>query len=233
MADFTIEDRIGKIVTRFPGAMEIFKEYEIDFCCGGGRPLYEAVKELGLNEKEVIEKINRVYQEQKATGDRINWEEAPLSEMIDYIINKHHSFLQEKLPQISSLSNNVLRAHSINHGEELSKVHRFFHNLKTDIEQHLIKEEEITFPLIKKYEKEPGPDTLDKISSVVKELEEEHEIAGDILKKLRKTTGGYRIPDDGCESYELTYQLLEELENDLFQHIHLENNILFPRLQRN
>jgi len=94
----------------------------------------------------------------------------------------------------------------------------------------LLKEEQILFPLIKEYDKNPSVNQLQKINEVINETEEEHEGAGDILKELRKITNDFKVPNDGCNTYVITYKIIEELESDLFQHIHLENNILFKRM---
>lgn len=117
-----------------------------------------------------------------------------------------------------------------NKGDILSKVHKLLHNLKTDLEQHLIKKEEILFPIIKEYDSKPSKELLDRISASVNEIEAEHDAAGNIVKELRRVTDNYKVPEDGCGTYSRTFQKLEELESDLFQHIHLENNILFKQL---
>ena len=230
---FTVKDKIGEIVSRYPGAADIFKKYKIDFCCGGDRQLELATKEGNLNEKQILKDLNEKYQKSNKIADikDISWKNKPLSDLINHIVNKHHGFLQENLAKISDLTTTTLRAHGKNH-RELAEVHKLFHYLKMELEQHLIKEEEVLFPVVKKYEENVSTERLDKIFSVINELEDEHEGAGDILKELRDITEEYTIPDDGCSTYQLTYQLLVKLESDLFQHIHLENNILFPRLEK-
>jgi regulator of cell morphogenesis and NO signaling len=229
MGIFHSSQKIGEIVTKFPKAGEVFKEYKIDFCCGGDRPLLTAIKEQNLNEPEILDKINRLYEEAKSINvEDKNWEEAPFGELIDYVVNTHHAYLNVELPRISELTTKILRVHGGGH-EELATVYRLFHSLKMELEQHLIKEETIEFPLIKEYEKNKSEDILNKAVKIVEELESEHTAAGDIIKELRKVTNDYLVPDDGCNSYRLTYAKLEELEADLFKHIHLENNILFPR----
>lgn len=230
MGTFHSSQKIGEIVTKFPKSADILKEYKIDFCCGGDRPLLTAVKEQGLNETEVLGKINSLYEKFKdvKTKDK-NWEEASFSELADHILNTHHAYLWEELPKISELTNKILRVHGEHH-PELSKVHRLFHNLKMELEEHLIKEETIQYPAIREYDKNKSQAELDRAVNITKELEDEHTGAGDILKELRKITNDYKVPEDGCNSYRLTYSKLEELEADTFQHIHLENNILFPRL---
>jgi regulator of cell morphogenesis and NO signaling len=144
-------------------------------------------------------------------------------------VETHNSFTTRILPEISEFATKILRVHGSNH-KELFRIHKLFHSLKMDLEQHLIKEEEILFPLIKEYDINPSDQLLAKIQDTVRETEEEHTAAGDILKELREITNDYNLPVDACGSYRLTYEKLTELESDLFQHIHLENNILFHRL---
>lgn len=230
---FTGMQAVGEIVAEFPKAAEIFKEYRIDFCCGGDKLLTVAVKELNLNEATVVEKLNQAYTalvKDKQENVDVDWRQQSFTQLIDHIVSTHHLYLHQELPQISELTNKILRVHGANHSE-LAKVHKLFHMLKMELEQHLIKEEEILFPLIKGYEKNPSAQSLEKIKNVTNEIEAEHEQAGDIIKELRKITNQFQYPDDACTSFKLAYQKLEEMESDLFQHIHLENNILHPRLQ--
>ena len=227
--NFNSTQSIGDIVAMMPKAGEVFKEYGIDFCCGGHRPLAEAIREQKLDEAELLKKLDEVYEESIKLTGRNDFRMMSYSEQIDYIVTTHHAYLKRELPEISELVTTILRVHGSNHNE-LFKVHKLFHNLKTELEQHLIKEEELLFPLVKEYEVKPSEDLLDRIKQVMKESEDEHDAAGDILKELRKITDGYKTPEDGCATFNLTYQKLEELEADLFQHIHLENNILFKNL---
>lgn len=232
MSTFHSSQKIGEIVTKFPKSADVLKEYRIDFCCGGDRTLLTAIKEQSLSEPEVLDRINNLYEEFKnMESEDKNWEEAPFSELVDHIVNVHHAYLQVELPKISELTAKILRVHGEHH-PELSKVYKLFHSLKMELEQHVIKEETIQYPAIKEYEKNKTKAALDKAVNITKELEDEHVGAGDILKKLRKVTNDYTVPEDGCNSYRLTYVKLMELEADTFQHIHLENNILFPRLMK-
>lgn len=231
MIKFNSSQNIGEIVAEFPKAADIFKEYKIDFCCGGNRPLVTAIKERGLNENEILGKVNSLYETFANKMDKAskNWQEAGTAELIDQIINKHHAYLWAELPQISKMATLILRVHGAHH-PELSKVHKLFHTLKAELELHLSKEETIQYPAIKKYLKSNAEADLKEAVKIIDELEEEHTGAGNILKELRKVTNDYEIPDDVCETFEATYAKLQEMENGLFQHIHLENNILFPRL---
>ncbi|NSB15434.1 iron-sulfur cluster repair di-iron protein [Clostridium beijerinckii] len=231
MNTFNSNQKIGEIVTKFPNAADIFKEYKIDFCCGGDRPLITAINEQGVNEAEILEKINASYEklQNKLYTNNKNWVEAPFDELVDHIVNVHHGYLYENLPKISELTTKILRVHGGNH-PELSKVHKLFHTVKMELEAHLIEEETIQYPAIKEYLRSNSEVDLDKAINIINQLQDEHTGAGDILKELRKVTNDYKAPSDGCNTYKLTYAKLEEMESDIFQHIHLENNILFPRL---
>ena len=227
---FEGSEKIGDIVTKFPKAAEIFKNFNIDFCCGGHRPLNSVLEQQGIEVYEVINNLNDAYKEMiNIVEKKVSYEGMKYSELIDYIVNTHHVYLNNELPKLRNLTIKILRVHGLLH-PELSSVHKLFSLLTTELEQHMIKEEDVLFPLVKAYEKNPSKVLLEEIYRVNKELEAEHEGAGSILKELRELTDNYSAPAGSCNSYYLTYKGIEDLEWDLFQHIHLENNILFPRL---
>lgn len=226
---FTETAIISDIVTKFPKASDFFKSYRIDFCCGGNRPLIDAINERNLSAEEVLTKLNTLYHETKLLNEsEIDWKSASYSELIDHIVNKHHRYLNEELPQLSPYVTKVLRVHGAGQ-PHLAQIHKLFHELKMELEQHLIKEETEDFPLILAIEQKPTEENYIKLRKVVDELENEHNRAGNIIKELRKVTNDFTPPAGACGTYRLVYQRLEALESDLFQHIHLENNILFPR----
>lgn len=226
MVQITTTQKVGDIVTLMPKASDVFKQYNIDFCCGGDRPLGDVLKEQGLNEQEVLLALEKAFEETKAVTNQVDFKNMKYSALIDYIINTHHVLVRRLLPEISAYTTKIMSVHGANH-DELFKVHTLFHTLKMELEQHLIKEEEILFPLIKEYEENPSDELMTRIQKVMKETEDEHDTAGDVLKELRKITNNYTVPQDGCNTYLVTFDKLQELESDLFQHIHLENNILF------
>lgn len=228
---FTEQDKIGSIVVVFPGASNILKKYGIDFCCGGGRPLAKAIEEKSLDQEQVLRELNEAYEAAvlRTQDNNRDWRQAPMSELIDHIVQKHHGFLNQELPVISEFVTKVLRVHGVHHGN-LAGLHRAFHALKTELEQHLISEETVMFPLVCEYEKNEDPLALRRAQEAINELESEHTGAGDLLKEMRELTENYTLPADACRTYTLAFQKLEALESDLFEHIHLENNILFPRV---
>jgi len=163
-------------------------------------------------------------------GSATDWRLASFDDLVDHIVNTHHDYLYNELPKIGDLTTKILRVHGRSH-PELAKVHKLFHTLKLELEQHLIKEEQTLFPLIIDYEEDPSLDKLNELLKVVEELEAEDIATGDFLKELSAITKGYAIPGDVCSTFSLTYQKLKNLELDLFTHIQLENNVLFPRLK--
>ncbi len=229
MGTFNVTQSVGEIVAALPGAAEVFEKYKIDFCCGGKKPLSENIDNLKLVESEVLESLETAYVKSQEAANRVDFREMSPGELIDYIENSHHVFVKRILPEISEYTTAILRAHGLNHSY-LFKVHKLFHNLKTELDQHLIKEEELLFPLLREYDDGNDPKVLVKVKTVMSEIEEEHEGAGDVLKELRVITNDYTVPDDGCTTFYKAYELLQELEADLFRHIHLENNILFLKI---
>ncbi len=231
MDKFNSNQKIKDIVTKFPKAADVLKKFKIDFCCGGDRPLIVAINNQDLDEKEILDTLNTMYENfaNNKTNQSNDWTSVSLTDLIDHIVNTHHSYLYENLPVISELLTKTLRAHGNAH-PEIQEVYKLFHLLKMELDSHLIKEETVQYPAIEEYEKSNSIADLENAILISKELETEHTGAGDILKKLRKITNEYIIPADACNTYKLTYEKLEDLESDLFEHIHLENNILFPRL---
>ena len=230
-AIFESSNKIGDIVKRLPKASDLFKQNRIDFCCGGNRQLSEALQEKNIDEVVFLSQLNQLYEDMKNlnSNDR-DWALVPYSDLIDHVVSTHHAFLQQELPELSGYVTKILRVHGPNH-PELAQLHKFFHELKMDMEQHMIKEEEVIFPLIKKYETERSEDKLNTIVTANRELDEEHKASGSLLEQIRQVTNDFTLPEEACATYTLTFKRLEALESDMFQHIHLENNILFPRLE--
>ncbi|ROR27216.1 regulator of cell morphogenesis and NO signaling [Mobilisporobacter senegalensis] len=213
---------IGGVVAELPQASEIFKEFDIDFCCGGHRLLKDVVKLQGIDEKAINEKLNQIYEERVSSYQNKSQEFSNMSHPVlsTYIEDKHHSYLRKVLPETLELLTTILRVHGVNH-KELFDVYKLFGTLKTDLEQHLLKEETMLFPAFNK--EEENKDSIQKVSI---EIINEHEAAGEILSELRRVTKDYQIPEDACQTFQNAYRLLEEIEDDLHQHIHLENNVL-------
>lgn len=213
---------IGEVVVEIPKATEVFKKFGIDFCCGGHRLLSEVVAEQKVDEVALFEGLDREYEERRSSygAGGINPEEMSPSVLTAYIEDTHHAFMRKALPGAADLLNTVVRAHGKNH-EELFEVSRLFGLLKADLEQHLLKEETMLFP-----DFEDTEANREEINTLTATIIREHEAAGEVLASLRKITSDYTLPADACGTFARTYQLLEDIEGDLHQHIHLENNIL-------
>ncbi|WP_096156734.1 MULTISPECIES: iron-sulfur cluster repair di-iron protein [Bacillus] len=226
---FHEQSNVGEIVAKFPKAGDYFKSVRIDFCCGGNRPLIEAINERNLDSEEVINDINTLYEDaQRRNEIGADWQLASFEEIIDIIIQKHHQFLQEELPALSPYVTKVLRVHG-HHQPHLAEIHSLFYELKKELEQHTIKEETVIFPAIMEAERTEVLQATEELASKIKELEDEHDAAGDIMKRLREITNDFQPPEGACGTYQLVYRRLAAIEDDLFNHVHLENNVLFPK----
>lgn len=160
----------------------------------------------------------------------LNYQETPLNELVDYIIEKHHGFLKAEMPYLAKLVKTIYRVHGPHH-PELAQVYELFNSFKDDLDAHLSKEETIQYPAIRKYLETKSEEDLNNAVNEIDELINEHINSVDILSQLRKVTQNYIIPDDVCPTFELTYQKIQNIEMDLFEHIQIENNVLFPRLR--
>ncbi|WP_339211571.1 iron-sulfur cluster repair di-iron protein [Aeribacillus sp. FSL K6-8210] len=225
---FTENTTVGEIVAMLPKASDVFKKNKIDFCCGGDRSLKEAADKRGVAIEELMSQLQDLYAAIDEKTEK-NWLTATYSELIDHIINKHHRYLLEEMPNLSPYVTKVMRVHGGNH-PHLIKVHKLFNELKTELEQHLWKEESEVFPLISQFEKQPTSENEQKMKKMIADLTNEHDKTGDIIKEIRRITNDYTLPNGACRTYQLVYNRLEALESDLFEHIHLENNVLFPRI---
>ncbi|MCP3774043.1 iron-sulfur cluster repair di-iron protein [Paenibacillus sp. MZ04-78.2] len=227
---FNGSETIGQIVTAFPGSSNLFQEHGIDFCCGGGRPLTTALRQKNIEEEAFIEKLNRFYEEAKnRTDPNTDWRKLSSSRLIDHIVSTHHMYLQRELPVLSEFITKILRVHGPER-RELAKLHMLFHQMKMELEQHLIAEEATVFPLIREWENHPVPSLAEKTANAIRDLEADHSGVGNLLHEMRAVTSDYKLPAGACRTYTLAFHKLQGLESDLFQHIHLENNILFQRV---
>ncbi|NDI33799.1 iron-sulfur cluster repair di-iron protein [Chengkuizengella sediminis] len=229
-ATFHEQSIVGEIVTKFPRSADLFKQYKIDFCCGGDKPLKSAIEGKEILLADLLKTLNESYEDMIRSKEKIKeWNSFSNTVLINHIINTHHRFLNEELPQLSPYVTKVFRVHGAKQ-KHLAKVHSLFHQLKTELEQHTMKEENEVFPIIISYEDTHSDEDLQLLKKAIIELEDDHDDAGDCIKELREITNDFTPPSGACGTYRLVYQRLEELESDIFQHVHLENNILFPRV---
>jgi regulator of cell morphogenesis and NO signaling len=227
------ERSVRDLVIEMPEAMRIFEQTGIDYCCGGQRTLQESCRIAGKDVSEIITLLTSINSAAIKT-DVPDWPSRSLTDLIEHIVDQHHSFTRHELERLEPLLNKVQQVHGRNH-PELTQIQEAFNHLKEDLTTHLLKEEQVLFPYITRMEtalkaKAPVPPAFFKtVRNPVRMMMSEHETAGDLLQQLRQMTSHYRVPADGCFSYQSLYRGLEGLEADLHQHIHLENNLLFPR----
>lgn len=230
MAQFTVEQTTGEIVKIFPKASDIFRQRRIDFCCSGDRPLIEAITENSLDETTVLSELNTAYDKwQQEDHNNIDWDTLSLTELVDLIQTRYHANLEEELLGLNGLVTKVFRVHG-NSQPQLKELYQLYNRLQTELVEHTIKEDNEVFPLIKEYENDPNESLLTEIHEANGTLEDEHDFAGDLLKQMRKITNDFTPPAGACTTFQLTYARLSELESETFDHIHLENNVLFKRL---
>ncbi len=221
---------LGEVVTVYPAVVKKFNDMELDYCCGGSKSLEVALKEKGVDVDKFVEDLNKEFKEFKFENSQyVDWREKSSEELINHIVEIHHAETFRLLKEIDPLMVKVFRVHFSHDPELLMKVHSLFGKLKCELEEHLLKEENILFPLMIKYDKAKNEKEKKEIEEDIRIIVNEHEAAGDILKELAEVTDDYKVPEWGCISFKLLYDYLHDLEKDLFIHIHKENNILFPR----
>jgi len=219
---------VKDIVNELPKTSDIFKKNRIDFCCGGNIPLSQAVSQNGLDMGTLLAELNAVFEKyESAEKDVEVWTESDSNTIIDHVISNYHRASEEELSMLSPYVTKVSRVHGDNH-PELLKVNELFYDFKKELLEHMEKEEAIVFPLIKQLA-DGTVENRDEAINMIVELEKEHDHAGEILRQIREVTSDFELPLDACGTYRLVYARLEALEGLTFMHVHLENNILFPR----
>jgi len=225
---------VREIALQTPDAMRVFEKLGIDYCCGGHRPLTEAAADANLTVNEVMRAIEHAKQDTAARIVTVDWRKESLTALVDHINATHHIFVKNEFPRIQALATKVATKHGPNH-PELGQIKDVFDNLADELSSHLNKEEQILFPYVIAIEQSrttgaPLPHScFGTVQNPIRMMFLEHDSAGEALKQLRQLTSNYTAPAEGCVSYKTLYQALADFEADLHQHIHKENNILFPR----
>jgi len=215
MMTHTLDSTVGQIAAETPSSIRVFEKYGIDFCCGGQTGFEEACRSRGLDPEAVLGEIERAGK--VPAEDNTNWQAAPLEALIDHILETHHVYLKTELPRLEAMLQKVMEAHS----DAVPPIAEVFEPMKEELDAHLMKEEMILFPLIRSGR--PGA------MGPIRVMLAEHDSAGEALARIRSLTMGYTAPPEACNTWRALYSGLAEMERDLRRHIHLENNILFPR----
>ena len=223
MKSFTPDTTVGEIAAALPLSVRIFEQAGIDFCCGGKLPLSTACAAKGIDPAVMLD---RIQADPRPTIPDADWQSAPLGALIDHIVATHHAYLTVQLPRLEAMSQKLLTKHSERHGDVLEPLAIVLRSLRMELDSHLLKEEMVLFPLIRQLEAEQLQGSL---RNPIRVMLQEHDSAGAALARFRELTGGYVPPADVCNTFRAFYAELADLERDLHLHIHLENNILFPR----
>jgi regulator of cell morphogenesis and NO signaling len=226
------QKQIGEYVAEDYRTAAVFSKYKIDFCCNGGRTIDEACQKKGLDSYQLLDELNVVLNNKG--NQSIDYKSWPLDLLIDYIEKKHHRYVEEKIPVIRQFLDKLCRVHGERH-PELLKINELFTDSAGDLAAHMKKEELILFPFIRKMVNA----TLDgkaieaphfgTVENPITMMKDEHDNEGERFRKIAELTDNYNPPSDACNTYKVTYAMLNEFEQDLHLHIHLENNILFPQ----
>ena len=227
----TQEKTIGDFVAENFRTAEVFKKYHIDFCCKGGRTVEEACDKKKVSPEEIYKELEEVANRKSEDIDFNSW---PLDLLADYVEKTHHRYVEEKSAMLIPYLNKLCKVHGERH-PELFEINELFIGSAQDLAAHMKKEELILFPFIKQMveankngEPLPAP-RFGTVENPVAMMKHEHEAEGERFVKIAELTNNYEFPDDACGTYQVTYRMLEDFQNDLHKHIHLENNILFPK----
>ena len=215
----TAETAVGAVATEHPLATRVFARHGIDFCCGGGRPLGEACAAQGAEIETVLAEIDREVN--SASESEVRWDDAPFADLIGHILQTFHAPLREELPRLEEMARKVNTVHGEKDPQRLAAVLDTIVALRAELEQHMMKEEQILFPMILQGQ---GAMAMGPVSV----MEAEHEDAGRALRRLRDLTDGYQPPEGACNTWRALWAGFADLETQTHLHIHLENNILFP-----
>ncbi len=237
--NINFDTTLGDFVASYPKTRKVFENFGLDYCCGGKQDLKKAAeaKNVDINAllEELEETINKGIEED---SEEIKiWKDESIKNIINHIVSKHHTYMRSELPRIDTLLNKIVQVHGPKHGDFLNSLSATYKLLKEALEEHLNDEEMILFPFAK--ELEAGANEADKSKNtgsdykeIVEILYTEHEDAGEALAKMRNITSNYVLPTDACASFESLYESLEALEDDLHEHVHLENMVLFPKIEK-
>ncbi|MBX2959799.1 MAG: iron-sulfur cluster repair di-iron protein [Flavobacteriales bacterium] len=227
-----IDDKtVAEIVTENIKTADVFKKNGIDFCCGGNVKVQEICAKKGVDYSKLKEDILNIGIAPKGSSDFNTWD---LDFLTDYIINTHHKYVKEANELIIQYSDKVAKVHG-HHFTETIEINKLFHEIANELNMHMQKEEQILFPFIKEIAKAKkegirlSPPPFGSIQNPINMMEMEHTDAGEILFKIKDLSNNHTPPEGACNTFKALYSKLEEYQNDLFQHIHLENNILFPK----
>lgn len=226
------EMTIGELVAEDYRSAAVFAKYGIDFCCGGQVTLGAVCRDKGLDSEEIQREIEAARNEPSSRSE--NYAAWALPFLADYIVNTHHAWLDENTDQIAAYARKIAEVHGAHHPEVI-EIATIFDKIAADLVDHLREEEDVLFPTIRRLDAArlagatPEAKDLATIKDSLEKLNEEHEAIGDAVHAIRHLAKDFAIPEGVCNTFVVTYRKLKEFEDDLHKHVHLENNILFPK----
>lgn len=232
--NITTDTPVGEVVKINYKAATTFQSNNIDYCCGGNQTIGEASEKAGIQPEQLIDQLNEAMQESDPDADYIN--SLDLSALAEYIVNRHHAYVRKNIPVLKENIDKIARVHGESH-PELAKVKDEFHITAGELTMHMQKEELMLFPYIRRMERAKSENQslpsapFGAVANSIEDMIAEHQDEGDRFERISKLTNSYTVPSDGCSTYEVTFRQLADFEKDLHRHIHLENNILFPKAQ--
>jgi regulator of cell morphogenesis and NO signaling len=225
----TSESTVAEIAAAAPSTIAVFQQHQIDFCCGGKIPLAKACENRGLNVHTVLAELREAVSPQTGEPD---WSNASLTALIEHIQRRYHQPLREELPRLRAMLDKVVSRHGDRMPDRLLPLHKTFDRLQAELLGHMAKEDQVLFPCIVALENGTPPSMPNVgawITSPISVMEAEHDDAGAALAFIREVTDGFAPPDWACPTFRGLYYGLAQLETDMHVHVHLENNVLFPR----
>lgn len=225
----TVDKTVGELVSERPGRSRVFEEHGIDYCCGGKRPLAEACAKKGVDVDEIVRELAQADAGAVQEG-AADYSVMALDELADHIVSTHHAYLTKELPRLEEMAVKVAKVHG-GSDARLRELAEVMGALSAELGSHMMKEERILFPIIRQlvHADTLPPMPCGTLSNPIGAMEAEHDNAGGALESMRRLTDGYAPPEWACNTYRALLDGLNELELDLHEHIHKENNILFPR----
>lgn len=228
MTAFQVQDTVGAIVRDYPSLSRLFEQAKVDYCCGGKKTLEDACRQQGIDPQEFLKQLENAAD--RAPESEINVTSLTLTELADAIEHSHHSYLRSELPRLEAIVTKVARVH----GDKEPRLHQIkdvFLTVSQELLTHLMKEEQVLFPAIRQLEASETLPTFHcgSLTNPIAQMVREHDEAGMALAQLRELTDDFTPPDWACNTYRAMLDGLLEFERDMHQHVHKENNVLFPK----
>ncbi len=227
----SIEKKVAEVVSENIKAAHVFKKYGIDFCCGGNISIKQACEKNAVNAESLIKDLQEIG---KITNFNENFNAWEIDYLVDHILNTHHIYVKETLPVMIQYASKVARVHG-EHAPETIRINEIVEEVAVELMNHLLKEEQVLFPIVKEMKEAQNKGEkvaafhCGSVNNPIFVMEAEHDHAGDAFKEIEKLSNQFTPPEWACNTFKALYSLLKEFQEDLHQHVHLENNILFPK----